>query len=68
MSTARTVASRACWIRGQLVVLRTTMEMTRSTKFCWYLRFLSVVTKTSKPAASAANISSPFWKRDHPRS
>jgi len=37
-------------------------------RFCWCLRFLSVLTKTSKPACSAAARSSPLPMRDHPYS
>jgi len=41
-------------MRGQLVVRMTTIAMVRPARFCWYARFWSVVTKTSKPACSAA--------------
>lgn len=44
------------------------MAMLRFRRFCWYLRFLSVVTKTPKPALSAVEINSPFLRLDQPHS
>jgi hypothetical protein len=51
--TAAATASRTfdvpARMRGQLVVERTTTARRRPLRFCWYLRFLSVVSKTSNP-------------------
>jgi len=47
-------------MRGQLVVISTAMARRRPGKFCWYFKFWSVVTKASKPAASALVSRSPF--------
>ena len=44
------------------------MAIDRAARFCWYLRFLSVVTNTSNRADSAAAMSSPFCSVDQPRS
>lgn len=30
---------KLCLMRGQLVVVKTTMAIRRSDRFCWYLRF-----------------------------
>jgi predicted 3-demethylubiquinone-9 3-methyltransferase (glyoxalase superfamily) len=40
-------------VLGQSFVGRTRMASFLPTRFCWYLRFVSVVTKTSKPSRSA---------------
>ncbi|MCK7509735.1 MAG: hypothetical protein MZV70_40650, partial [Desulfobacterales bacterium] len=44
----------------------TTTAIRLEVRFCWYLRFRSVVTRTSKPARSAASSRSPFFSVDHP--
>ncbi len=49
-------------------MLRTTTEIRRARRFCWYLRFVSVVTNMAKPADSAATSNSPFFSIDQPRS
>ncbi len=66
--TAATTSAAAAWMRGQLVVLRTTTAMLREARFCWYLRFASVVTSTSRLWLSAAAANSPFFKVDQPHS
>jgi len=50
------------FILGQLVVDITTIVIFRLDKFCWYWRFGSAVTKTSKPALSATDNNSPLSK------
>jgi hypothetical protein len=57
-SIAATTMSAAASTRGQLVVLRTTIAMPLEARFCWYLRFVSVVTSVWKPRLSATQSSS----------
>lgn len=63
---AAATSAYAALMRGQLVVLRTSMAITLDTRFCWYLRFISVVTSTSKPRASATASSAPLFSVDQP--
>ena len=65
---AATTTGIARWMRGQLVELKTTMDRLLAARFCWYFRFLSVVTKTAKPASSAKEMSSPFFNFAQPSS
>lgn len=41
LSTAATTAAATRWMRGQLVVVSTTMASFRDVGFCWYFRFAS---------------------------
>jgi len=54
--------------RGQLVVISTSTPILRPARFCWYRMFWSVVTRTSKPSASARASSSPFLRSCQPLS
>ena len=47
-------------MKRAVVEVRTTIAMRRTPRFCWCLRFLSVVTKISNPSRSAASSKSPF--------
>ena len=63
--TARVIEERV-FPRQPLTVAQ--LKGRRPVRFCWYLRFLSVVTKTSNPDSSAAQMRSPFESCDQPRS
>ena len=52
---------------GHRVVGKTRIAILLSLRFCWYRRFLSVVTKVSY-SDSALEIRSPLERCDHPRS
>jgi len=49
-----------------MALSNTTTAIFRRPRFCWYRMLWSAVTKTSKPAASAASSNSPFLSRSHP--
>lgn len=53
-------------MRGQRALPSTTIAIARFVRFCYYLRFVSVVSNTSKPPASAAKSSSPLRSVDQP--
>jgi hypothetical protein len=56
------------WMRGQLVDESTIIAIDRPTGFCWWRRFLSVVSRISKPSRSAAASNCPFVRVCQPRS
>ena len=58
---ASDIASACAVTLGRWLLVRTMMAICRFRMLTWLGMFWSDVTKVSKPAASAAAMSSPFW-------